>query len=68
MARHKTKTMTQLLREALREAESMRAIETATGVKRQSMMLFVRGEQSIRLESADKLARYFGIVSKREGR
>jgi len=53
--------MTELLRKALSETESLRAVERATGVKRQSMMKFLRGEQSIRLDFADQLAAYFGI-------
>jgi hypothetical protein len=54
-------TMTYLLRQAISESESFRAIETATGVKRQSLMKFVRGEQSLRLDMADALAAHFGI-------
>ncbi len=59
------RTMTELLREALAEAPSLRAIERATGVKRQSMMKFVRREQSLRLDKADALAAYFGIQVKK---
>ncbi len=61
-------TMTDLLRQAIAEAESFRSIETATGVKRQSLMKFVRGEQSLRLDLADKLADHFGITSRRSRR
>lgn len=61
-------TMTELLRDALDKAESLRAVERATGVKRQSMMKFLRGEQSLRLDLADKLAAHFEIVSHRECR
>ena len=50
-----------MLRDALAAAESLRAVERATGVKRQSMMKFVRGEQSLRLDMADRLARHFAI-------
>ncbi len=53
--------MTNLLRKAINEAESFRAVERATGVKRQSLMKFVRCEQSLRLDLADKLATYFGL-------
>lgn len=60
--------MTDLLREALAKAESLRAVERATGVKRQSMMKFVRGEQSLRLDKADSLAEYFGIECRRHSR
>jgi plasmid maintenance system antidote protein VapI len=38
------------------------AIERATGVKRASIMRFVRGAQSLRLDMADRLAAYFGLV------
>lgn len=53
--------MTELLREALAEAESLRAVERVTGVKRQSLMKFIRREQTLRLDAADKLAEHFGI-------
>jgi plasmid maintenance system antidote protein VapI len=55
-------TMTELLRAALTEAPSLREVERQTGVKRQSMMKFLRGEQSLRLDIADRLASYFGIL------
>jgi plasmid maintenance system antidote protein VapI len=46
------------------------ALERETGVKRASIMRFLRGEQSIRLDMADKLAAYFGLElrAKRKGR
>ena len=37
------------------------AIERATGVKRQSIMHFMRCERSLRLNIADRLAVYFGL-------
>jgi len=67
-ARKQPKTMTDLLRDALAEAPSLRGVERATGVKHQSMMKFLRREQSLRLDMADRLAAHFGIVSKREPR
>ena len=55
-------SMTSLLKQALNAAPSLNAVEKATGVKRQSLALFMRGEQpSLRSEAADKLASYFGI-------
>ncbi len=58
-----TGTMTELLRAALLAAPSLNAIEKATGVRRQTLAWFMRGEQvSIHLASADALADYFGIV------
>lgn len=37
-------------------------LERQTGVLRQSLMKFARGETTIHLDSADKLAEYFGLV------
>ena len=37
------------------------ALERETGVQRGSIMRFLRGTQSIRLDAADKLAAYFGL-------
>ena len=62
-------TMTDLLREALAEAESLTKIERATGLKRQALAKFMRGEQSLRLDLADKLAKHFRIESwRRKGK
>jgi plasmid maintenance system antidote protein VapI len=36
-------------------------IEQDTGVQRASISRFVRGERSLRLDMADKLAVYFGL-------
>jgi plasmid maintenance system antidote protein VapI len=36
-------------------------IERETGVQRASISRFVRGERSLRLDMADKLAAYFGL-------
>ena len=63
MTRKTTGTMSELLRAALLAAPSLNAVEKATGVKRQSLAAFMRGEQvSIHLASADALAAYFCIV------
>jgi plasmid maintenance system antidote protein VapI len=63
-------TMTELLREALAEAHSLYAVGKATGVQKASLIRFARGEQSLRLDMADKLAAYFGLTltAKRKGR
>ena len=60
--------MTKLLRQALREAETLSAVERATGLKRQALAKFMRGEQSLRLDLADKLAAHFGIESRQRKR
>jgi plasmid maintenance system antidote protein VapI len=59
------KTMTQLLREALAEADSIRGVAKATGLTHVSLVRFANGEQSLRLDLADKLAAHFGVVSTR---
>ena len=58
--------MTQLLREALGEADSLKSVARATGLQRASLMRFLRGDQSLRLDLADRLAAHFGIESKRK--
>ncbi len=55
-------TMTEAIREAIADSElSFKALERETGVLRQSLMKFAVGEQTIRLDAADKLAEFFGI-------
>ena len=57
------KTLTELLREAILEVGSFRRIETITKakVKRQTLMRFVRDEQSLRLDKVELLMEVFGI-------
>lgn len=58
--------MTAALRQAIAESNAnFHELERQTGVKRQSLMKFARGEQSLRLDIADKLATYFGIETVR---
>ena len=55
-------SMTDVLRRAIADSgQSFRALEQETGVLRQSLMKFARGQQSLRLDQADKLAAYFGL-------
>jgi plasmid maintenance system antidote protein VapI len=65
----KYQTMTKALREEIAQSgASFKMLERETGVVRQSLMKFAAGEQSLRLDVADKLARYFGlVVVKRKG-
>jgi plasmid maintenance system antidote protein VapI len=52
-----------LLRRAIAESGiSYNALQKETGVTRASIMRFVRGDQSIRLDMADRLAAYFGLT------
>ena len=65
------RTMSETLKEAIAESAMAHiAIERATGVKRASIMRFMRGETSLRLDMADKLAAYFGLElrPRRKGR
>ena len=55
-------TMSQALRKAIIESGLAHiALERATGVQRASIMRFVRGESSLRLDLADQLAMFFGL-------
>ena len=47
-----------------------KALERETGVTRASIMRFMRGEQSLRLDKAEQLAAYLGLElrAKRKGR
>ncbi len=59
------------LRRAIAECGmSFKALERETGVLRQSLMKFARGEQCLRGDACDKLAAYFGLElrKKRKGR
>lgn len=57
----KGKTMTELLRQALADAGNKYAVAKATGVQKTSLIRFLRGEQSLRLDMADRLALHLGI-------
>ena len=55
-------SITAVLRKAIAESgHSFRHFEMQTGVKRQSLMKFMREEQSLRLDLADKVAQYLGL-------
>ncbi|MCO6045905.1 hypothetical protein NG895_18555 [Aeoliella sp. ICT_H6.2] len=54
--------ITDALRDAINSSPlSFAALERETGVLRQVLMKFARGEAGMRLDSADKLAVYFGL-------
>ena len=61
----KATTMTEALRELLAQAESLSAIERAvareTGVDIASIIRFVKGQSSMRLDRADALFEYFSL-------
>ena len=51
-----------LLRRTIVESGiSYNALQKETGVTRASIMRFVRGDQYLRLDMADRLAAYFGL-------
>lgn len=61
--RHKKPTtLTETLRQAIANSElPFIELERQTGVLRQSLMKFARGEQTLLLDAADKLAEFFAL-------
>ncbi len=54
--------MTEALKKAIKDSGlHYLTIEQETGVLRATVARFVRGDADIRLATADKLARYFGV-------
>ncbi|MBC7817932.1 MAG: hypothetical protein IAG10_13660 [Planctomycetaceae bacterium] len=54
--------MTDTLRQAIADSGlAFIELERQTGVIRQCLMKFARGEQSLRLDMADKLAEFFDL-------
>ena len=73
--RKESTPISDLLRRTIAEAiesglTTYLALEHETGVTRASIMRFVRGSQSLRLDMADRLAAHFGLElrTKRKGR
>lgn len=57
------KTLSSVLRSAILESGlPLQRIADATGVQRASLSRFVRGERTLRLDMADKLAHYFKLT------
>lgn len=57
-----SRTISETLRALINASElSFLALERETGVIRQSLMPFARGESGINIHAADKLAAYFGL-------
>lgn len=55
-------TMTEVLRQAIADSGlPMLTISTDTGIERASLIRFARGDQSLRLDIADRLAEYLGL-------
>lgn len=67
MSKGRAKTMSDVLRQAIADSGlTYSELERATGVKRASMLRFMRAERSLRLDIADRLASYFGIFVSRK--
>ncbi|MDB4733492.1 hypothetical protein OAF42_03520 [Planctomicrobium sp.] len=62
MSNHMTETLKLHIKSALHEGETYKGLERETGVLRQSLMKFMSGETSLRLDMADKLADHFGLA------
>jgi plasmid maintenance system antidote protein VapI len=59
--------ITDLLRKTVAQSGvPLLVLQRETGVKRASIMRFLRGQQSLRLDKADALADYFGLRLVRE--
>jgi transcriptional regulator with XRE-family HTH domain len=55
--------MTEILRETIRKSEiPLLRLSNETGVERGSLIRFLRGDQSLRLDKADLLADYFKLT------
>ncbi len=60
--RKRYERMTEAIREAIAESElSFKALARETSVLRQSLMKLAAGEQTMRLDAADKLAEDFRL-------
>jgi plasmid maintenance system antidote protein VapI len=57
----KTPIATVLQRTIVKSGMTYLALERETGVARASIMRFVNGERTLRLNMADRLAAYFGL-------
>jgi plasmid maintenance system antidote protein VapI len=61
--RKPAESLSEVLRRTIAESgNSYKALARETGVARASIQRFVDGRQSIRLDMADRLARFLGLV------
>ena len=55
--------MTEALKIAIETSGlTFKALERETGVTRQSLMAFMKGQRTLRLDMADRVANYFGLI------
>jgi plasmid maintenance system antidote protein VapI len=67
-ARHPESPISDLLRRTIVESGvSYNTLQRETGVTRASIMRFVRGDQFLRLDMADRLAEFFGLELRKRG-
>ena len=67
-ARESKAPISDLLRQTIAESGvSYNALQKETEVTRASIMRFVRGDQSLRLDVADRLAAYFDLELRKKG-
>ena len=63
----KTPSLTDLLRKGLSEADSIRAVARATELHHATLLRFLRGDRTLKLDSVEKLMTFFGIEATRKG-
>ncbi|MCC6489634.1 MAG: helix-turn-helix transcriptional regulator [Candidatus Hydrogenedentes bacterium] len=67
MKKQAWRTLTDALRDLIETSGlPLLRIERETGVQRGSIARFMRGETSLRLDLADRLAEYFGLEVRRK--
>ena len=63
MSKKQYTSMADALRDCINEdPTSFKKLGNLTGVTRQSLMKFARGEQGLQLTAADKVAAHYGVV------
>ena len=69
MAESKKTSLATALKKAIAKSDlTFLMLERETGVSRASIMRFMRGERTLRLDMADRLAAHFGIESRQQKR
>ena len=62
-------TITEILRQAIVDSGlPLQQVAERAGVERASLSRFVRGQRTLRLDMADRLAAYFGFELKKAGK
>jgi hypothetical protein len=61
-------TLTEVLRKALAKGPTLYSVTRETGVPKASLIRFLRSEQSLRLDIADKVAAHLKLVLVKQGK